>query len=49
MKVFDYDGTGTLDFSEFVQMFCTSDEFKFKASPSSSLFLSSGLILPEQS
>ena len=35
MQVFDVDGTGTLDLSEFVRMFCVSDAFKFKALASS--------------
>ena len=30
MKVFDKDGSGSLDFAEFVVMFCKSEAFKFR-------------------
>ena len=30
MEVYDADGSGSLDFEEFVVMVCTSDQFKFK-------------------
>jgi hypothetical protein len=30
MKVFDKDGSGSLDFAEMVVMFCKSEAFKFK-------------------
>jgi len=30
MKVFDKDRSGSLDFAEFVTMFCEAENFKFK-------------------